>query len=76
MLVRLLSQTPACLGPYEALGPIAEGGMAVDRQWERIPEEALRGEWYQFRLGPVWGLVIAVFAIWVGLRYANDEEIV
>jgi hypothetical protein len=27
-------------------------------------------------VGALMAIVVAVFAIWVGLRYANDEEIV
>jgi len=27
-------------------------------------------------VGALFAIVVAVFAIWVGLRYANDEEIV
>jgi hypothetical protein len=27
-------------------------------------------------VGALVGIVVAVFAIWLGLRYANDEEIV
>jgi hypothetical protein len=27
-------------------------------------------------VGALLAIVVAVFAIWVGLRYANDEEIV
>ena len=27
-------------------------------------------------VGGLFAIVVAVFAIWVGLRYANDEEIV
>jgi len=26
-------------------------------------------------VGALFAIVVAVFAIWVGLRYANDEEI-
>jgi hypothetical protein len=27
-------------------------------------------------VGALFAIVVAVFAIWVGLRYANDEDIV
>ena len=34
------------------------------------------GETIAWIAGALFAIVVAVFAIWVGLRYANDEEIV
>jgi hypothetical protein len=41
---------------------IAEGEMAVDGTWQPIPELTLEADWSQFRLRPVWMVVIAFFA--------------
>ena len=58
--------------PYDHIGELDAAAKEITDELMDLTD----GGTIAWIVGALFAIVIAVFAIWVGLRYANDEEIV